>query len=88
MFHICLCLSAAGVNDGFLHWEVGVKDFRRYVRTTNGEVVMLTGRTKEWGDLSEYERKEIAEILAKLLVEGYLHPHLFVASVSETINPP
>jgi hypothetical protein len=51
-----------------------MKDFRRYVRAANGDVVMLTGQMKEWEDLSEYARKDIVEIFAKLAVEAYLHP--------------
>jgi hypothetical protein len=54
-----------------------MKDFRRYLRATNGEVVMLTGQMKEWEDLSEYARNDIVEIFAKLAVDAYLHPTPF-----------
>ena len=54
-----------------------MKDFCRYVRATNGQVGTLTGRMREWKDLSEYERKEIVEIFAKLVLEAYLHPPPF-----------
>lgn len=51
-----------------------MKDFCRHVRAANGQLVSLSGRVKEWEDLSEYERKEITELLAKMLLEDYLHP--------------
>jgi len=34
---------------------------------------MLTGRMKEWEDLSQYERRDIVEILARLVLDVYLH---------------
>ena len=44
-------------------------------KCVTGELVMLAHcRMKEWDDLSEYERKDIAEILAKLALDAYLHP--------------
>jgi hypothetical protein len=50
-----------------------VKNFCCHVRATNGQVGTLTGRMNEWEDLSQYERKDIVEIFAKLAVEAYLH---------------
>jgi len=38
-----------------------MKDFCCYVQATNGHVGTLTGRIKEWQDLSDYDRKSIAE---------------------------
>jgi hypothetical protein len=35
---------------------------------------VLTGRIREWEDLDEYARKEITGLLARILVENYLHP--------------
>jgi hypothetical protein len=51
-----------------------MKDFCLHMCVTVRWSYLLTCRMKEWDDLSEYERKDIAEILAKLIVEDYLHP--------------
>lgn len=54
-------------------WSRGSHEGFLTVRATNGEVVMISGM-KGWKDLSEYERKDIVEIFAKLTLQAYLHP--------------
>lgn len=39
-----------------------------------GQVVSVSAQMREGKDLSEYDRKEIVDILANALVEDYLHP--------------
>jgi hypothetical protein len=66
-----------------------MKDFRCAVQTANCHIGTLTGQIREWKNLSEYERKAIAEILAKLTVDACLHPRLSCQiSVCGTIVQP
>ena len=51
-----------------------MKDLRFINPATNGGCYDATAKVKQWEGLSEFDQKEIAEILAKLAVDAYLHP--------------
>jgi hypothetical protein len=54
-----------------------MKDFRGYVRATNGQVWEFRGRMKEWEDLTKWEQDDLVKLFAKVLVDDYLHPPPF-----------
>jgi hypothetical protein len=68
--------------------EDAMKDFCRYVRATNGEVVMMSGRMKEWED-QEISQSSRGRTLWKYSRSWQSKPicilHQLAASVSETI---